>query len=682
MSLEIAPIVKAAGPLKLAEIKILRAKFDHQTIKDWVSHWESNEISTAMASPEKVASILERIEEDERIILSEFAAVGGRADGEQIRKKLTLRGHNDVSRTMKNLANKGLILPLVVDENNISLSEMIHKSTFFHRDFAIAATVLTAVVSDERIGANIETRDDLEPQNSDDPKQTALNLALLYHGLKRKNLTLTKQDLPNRRSIQYLAEKLWVPEIGNLSLANDSELGDFSFLISILFGMELLEIENSEISAIEKGVEFLSSNFLEGYLTTEWWNENRRGGAIQNTTGALPAVRRYVLSVFTRIDTEQWISVDTLIRYCLAVDRAFVEHALDPLEMTMEKYIPKWVRAMHLIGGLEVSKEGTQKFIRKTPAHKMEIHKSFVPQPNGEVSVFFDPLNLDQFQGILPFAEVSDRQEKTIIFKLSAESMQLGFGSGLSDKDMVSYLTEHSLTPIPDTILFQINDAYRIHKQHTIYPCGKLIRCRDYDKLDMALGQLKHENPDAQIVHLSGDSVFVSGIDINGMTRLFAEPISICQNTPSPCFKFGSIALEATYDPFRANISSASIIESICVYDKKTRLAVFDPEKINTYFDGFDDLMTFLEPHSEGGVPAEQRVAFRNALTGGTSAQFRENISILWIEDEVLADALYELETLSKVLVRLGPFAFEVNEELRHIVVEELNRLNIEMENE
>lgn len=675
-------IVSTSGPLKIAEIKLLRARFDHETVKEWVSHWESNEISTAMASVEKVESILERIGEDERIILSEFAAIGGRADGENIRKSLTLRGHNDVSRTMKSLANKGLILPLVMDENNISLSELIHKPTFFQREFAIAATVLSAVVSDERIGANIETRADLEPQETDDPKQMALNFALLHHGLKTKVLSLTKQDLPNRRSVQTLAEKLWVPGTGTLTLSNDTELTDFSFLVGILFGMELISIENSEIKATQAEAEFDASHFVEGFLTTEWWNENRRGGVIQNTASSLPALRRYVLSVFTRIDTVQWISIDTLVRYCLAVDRAFVEHALQSTEMTMEKFVKKWVKAMHLLGGIEISSDENQDFIRKKANDDAVIHKSFVPQPNGEISVFFDPLHVSQFRVLLNFAEISDRQEKTIIFVLNSHSMQLGFGGGLSDKDMETYLGENSVTPIPETIRFQISDGYRVHKQHTIYPHGQLIRCRDYDTLDMALGQLKHENPEALVVHLSADTVFVSGIDLNGMTRLFREPIRIDQELSGPCFEFSKIALEATYDPFRANISTSSIVQSITTFDKKTRLVVFCPDKINAIFDGFDDLMAFLEPRTENGVPAEQRVAFRNALTGGTSAQFRKDITILWIEDEVLADALYELESLSKILVRLGPYAFEVDKALQETVRKELTRLNIELEDE
>ncbi len=675
-------IVSTSGPLKIAEIKLLRARFDHETVKEWVSHWESNEISTAMASVEKVESILERIEEDERIILSEFAAIGGRADGENIRKSLTLRGHNDVSRTMKSLANKGLILPLVMDENNISLSELIHKPTFFHREFAIAATVLTAVVSDERIGANIETREDLEPQQKDDAKQMALNFALLHHGLKSKKLSLTKQDLPNRRSVQTLAEKLWVPGSGNLTLSNDTELSDFSFLVAILFGMELISIESSEISAHNGEAVFTPAHFVEGFLTTEWWNENRRGGVIQNTASSLPALRRYVLSVFTRIETEQWISIETLVRYCLAVDRAFVEHALQGTEMPMEKFVKKWVKAMHLLGGIEISSDDNQDFIRKKVEEESEIHKSFVPQPNGEISVFFDPLHVSQFQELLNFAEISDRQEKTIIFALNSQSMQLGFGGGLSDKTMEAYLSEHSVTPIPETIRFQISDGYRVHKQHTIYRHGQLIRCRDYDNLDMALGQLKHENPDAIIVHLSSDTVFVSGIDLNGMTRLFSDPVRIDQELSGPCFKFSDTALKATYDPFRANISTSAMVQNITEFDKKTRSVVFDPDKINANFDGFDDLIAFLEPRTENGVPAEQRVAFRNALTGGTSAQFRDDITILWIEDEVLADALYELDSLSKVLVRLGPYAFEVDSALKDKVGKELKRLNIEMDNE
>ena len=72
----------------------------------------------------------------------------------------------------------------------------------------------------------------------------------------------------------------------------------------------------------------------------------------------------------------------------------------------------------------------------------------------------------------------------------------------------------------------------------TIFADGILFRHPDPDALDLAIGQLAHENPEVEFVRLGPSTTFAASPDLNGLRRLFEREggleVDILGPVPSP----------------------------------------------------------------------------------------------------------------------------------------------------
>lgn len=553
-----------------------------------------------------------------------------------------------------------------------------------------------------------------------------MNLLHLCWGVRFDPIRLNKGGAPNRRSLLRHARGLALPgtrrEVGeDVDLGDAEQIDYIAFTLAIAIELGVLCVsDGGELlrSVPEKMNQFFDAkesirtrrlvdalgrlrlwNELSSHAFLEPRNQDDEHLSLLVATGErLIGARGAMFSALKRLDETGWISVERFAHE--GQDRAddYLVRALED-EVAIFGFAHAIARrALVWSGFADVGRDEAGKaYFRLTERGRMAFHGEreeprFAPpqpclivQPNLEITVMLEPAGLDVLHGLYRISERRSLADRVATFALSARTVQRGYANGASAENVTRLLSERGMTPLPDSIKFQLEDWERVHRRVAVYADGILFRHADPDQLDLVVGQLSHENPDVEFVRLGPSTTYAASTALEGLDRFFrrdeALEIDYLGVVP-PCLEFVG-PLEFAYSPMLADIVTAASVDAITeeVSASRTeRRCRIDAERARAHFPEatFDRVIEFLEPRVVGGLPAAQYLRLRALLDSPTRATILHGLTVLMIDSTEDGDRLAQSAEFEQFVDRrLGPRAFAVYTELERELLDFLHDIGV-----
>lgn len=550
-----------------------------------------------------------------------------------------------------------------------------------------------------------------------------LNLLHIAWAFRFEALKLNKSGAPNRRSLLGTARGVVMPgmrrEVGDdADLADPEQIDYLAFLMALslqlgIFTTETpaelsvdLEVhdaffESGEASRTKRIVEAISSlRFWNELRSHAFWQEEQRDDdhlSLLSPTGErLIGARGAVFSVLRRRAPQGWTTVEELAVWCRDQHDDYLDRALAD-DVATQGFVHAVLRRALLWSGLvdigkmdgepvfRLTGRGLTAFGAANPASTPPPHRGLIVQPNLEVTAMLDGTSLVTLHELYRVAQRRSLADRVATFALSARSVQRGYAAGATADQLLHTLTEHGVAPVPNSIEFQLCDWERMHRRVTVFADGVLFRHPDPDALDLAVGQLSHENPDVEFVRLGPSTTFAAHFELAGLRRLFDHEHGLevdILGDPPPSLEFVD-ALTVSANPLEADIITNWELARIAERTSATRTATvwrLDADNIKRRWpdDPFHHMVEFLEPRTVGGLPAVQYLKLRSLLDQPTRASVRREVTVLTIDSVEDADRLADAEEVMPFLLhRLGDRTFAIDPDREMELLDVLHDIGI-----
>lgn len=539
------------------------------------------------------------------------------------------------------------------------------------------------------------------------PEVLELNLLHLCWAFRFEPLKLNKSGAPNRRSLLRSARGIVMPgarrEVGDAVDLNDAEQLDYlGFLMALALELgilttavpgELATDPATHDAFFRAGPTARTKKLHDALARMRFWNELRSHAYWQEeprdddhlsllapTGERLIGARGAVFSVLRRRAPEGWTPVDQLARWCHEQHDEFLDRALAH-DVATQSFVEAVVRRALLWAGLvDAAEADGEAVFRLTGRGQMVFgladhedpeapHKGLVVQPNLEITAMLDATPLSVLHALYRVAERRTLADRVATFAMSAQTVQRGYATGATAAGVQELLTVRGVTPVPSSVEFQLSDWERAHRRVTIFADGILFRHPDPDALDLAVGQLAHENPEVEFVRLGPSTTFAASIDLNGLRRLLQREggleVDILGAVP-PSLKL-SAELTITVNPLECDIVTAAELARIAELVSQGRTAQvwrLDAQRLQARWphDTFETALAFLAPRVVGGLPPVEVLRLRAALGDPTRASIRRGVTVLTVDSVADADRLAHAPQLASfLLTRLGDRAFAID---------------------
>ncbi|QDG50748.1 hypothetical protein FIV42_08395 [Persicimonas caeni] len=736
------------GPLESEELVALFERGYSLSSKRFLAEtWglspESEGIQVAghVNSKDVVDERLAQVNKLQRVILSQVAASGGRMRGENLRRDLLLRGFGDTDEVLRELVEQALLIPLPnPGESELDIEGLLDQDSFLQRDLAVVVPLKDQLTEEaEKLGPEAIEAWSGEISTTQHNTLEGLELNLLHFAslLQQENLRLNIDGTPNRRSLVRFGRGITFPgESGeaadDLDLNDAVQLDYLTFLLALSLELDFVDKQDQSITGKQGPVEeffcadpdgrnrMLSSAFrgLKYWSEVESLSLTRAGGPADSeehfsqfepTGEPFIGARGYVLSVLKRARLGQWTPVEAMIDLCAQLDKSYLPRALSKTEPPVEprRYIEAVLRrGLIWLGVIEFgeSDDGVE-MMRVTPRGakllgvKIEREETdagpppsecMVVQPNFEVMLFLDPAPLEIVYRLYQVGQREKLSERVANFKLTAETVQRGLGMGLSADEIVETLNKFSHAPVPDTVAFQIRDWERVHRKLELFANGVLIRHPDPDKLDLVIGQLRHEQRGKDFVsyRLGPESAFLPDSNPAGLERLVEQQdgvlIDYLGDIP-PSLYFVDM-LEVMIDPLETDIVTLSELDKIGTQleDSTPRSRFYKIEvgkSARRWPDNtLDHIVKFLDARTDGGIPPAQALKLRSLLDKPLEVAMSSGVTVIVLENAEIADRFAQIPECDPLIERrLGDVAFSIKKGHEDELNEMLEELGIEL---
>lgn len=555
-----------------------------------------------------------------------------------------------------------------------------------------------------------------------------LNLLHVAWSCRFEPLRLNKNGSPNRRSLMRPARGIVMPgmrrEIGEAVDLTDAEQIDYvAFLLamSIELGTLVVSDRHDELGASHEAMDKFfgqhesvrTRRLYDALSRLRLWNElsshaflepqdldDEHLSLLAPTGERLIGARGAVFSVLKRLDAEDgWMAIEDLAHACR--DRAddYLNRALDD-DVAVLGFAHAIVRrALSWTGFVDVGRHadgrsmfriesrGRQAFGLEEPSAPGEAGsgKCLIVQPNLEITVMLDGAELRVLHELYRVSERRALADRVATFAISARTVQRGYANGATAVGMTKLLSEKGMTPLPESIRFQLEDWERVHRRVSVYADGILFRHPDPDQLDLVVGQLEHENPDVEFVRLGPSTTFAASSELDGLRRFLQRDHAIDVDYLGflpPALRFVG-PLEVAFDPMRVDVITAWELERISRETESTRTEKrhrLDPDLIRRRWPGrpFHNVVEFLEGRVSGGLPPVQFLKLRSLLDAPPRASLLHDVTVLTIDSPEDADRLADAPEIAQfVLHRLGQRAFAVDAEREKELLDVLHEIGI-----
>ncbi|MFW5967275.1 MAG: helicase-associated domain-containing protein [Persicimonas sp.] len=740
----------SGGPLETDELESLFERgFSHASKRFLAEKWgldpESEEAHVAkrVNDPEMVGERLESVSKLQRVTLSQVSASGGRMRGENLRRDLLLRGFGDTEEVLRELVEHSLLVPLPnPGESELDIEGLLEQDNFLQRDLAVPVPFLEQLTDEaESLGPEAlgTWSGEIEATRSGSLETLELNLLHFSTLLQSESLRLNIDGTPNRRSLVRFGRGIILPgQTGEV--ADDLDLNDavqldyLTFLLALCLELDFVERSEQTIEGAYEDVEaFFRADIDErnrklsaAFRGLRYWNEVE---SLSLTRGAGPAdseehysqveptgepligARGYVLSVLKRARLESWTPTDAVIDLCAQLDRSYLPRALSKADPPVEPrhYIEAVLRrGLIWLGLIEFgeSEDGVEMMrvtsrgaellgMKRDEEGDLQVGpdagECLVIQPNFEVMLFLETAPLEIVFRVYQIGQRQKLSDRVANFRLTAESVQRGLGMGLDADQIVEILNEYSHAPVPETVAFQIRDWERVHKKLELFANGVLLRHPDPDKLDLFVGQLRHEQRGSDFVshRLSPTAVFIPQSDPPGLDRIATQHdglvIDYLGEIP-PSLYFVDM-LEVMLDPMETDIVTASEIERIGTPlgdegGSEARFYELAVGKIAQRWpeNTLEEVIEFLDERTEGGLPAAQALRLRSLLEKPLEVAISRGVTVIVLESPDIAEHFASIPECEPLIERrLGDVAFAIKKGYEDDLNELLEELGIEL---
>jgi hypothetical protein len=677
----------------------------------------------------------------QRITLSQVAASGGRMRGENLRRDLLLRGFGDMNDVLRELVEQSLLIPLPnPGESEMDIEGLLDLDSFLQRDLSVPVPMKVRLTEEaEKLGPEAVEAWSGEITTTQRGTVDSLELNLLHFAslLQQEDLRLNIDGTPNRRSLVRFGRGIIFPgesseAAESLDLNNAVQLDYLTFLLALCLELDFVDKEEQTISGKSGPVEeFFCSEpdqrnrmLASAFRGLKYWSEvesltlTRAGGPadseehfsqFQPTGEPLIGARGYVLSVLKRARLGQWTPVEAMVDLCAQLDKNYLPRALSKCEPPVEprRYIEAVLhRGLIWLGVIEfgesddgvemmrVTNRGAKliglKLDRELEDTGPPPGECLVVQPNFEVMLFLDPAPLRVVYRLYQVGQREKMSERVANFRLTAESVQRGLGMGLDADAIVDTLNEFSHAPVPDTVAFQIRDWERVHQKLELFANGVLIRHPDPDKLDLLLGQLRHEQrgQDFHSRRLGPESVFLPDANPPGLERLVEQQDGVLVDYLGeipPALYFVDM-LEVMVDPLETDFVTLSELDKIGTQledsTPRSRFYKLEVGKIARRWneDTLENIYAFLDPRTEGGLPPAQALKLRSRLEKPLEVTMSSGVTVIVLENAEIADRFAEIPECEPIIERrLGDVAFSIKKGHEDELNEFLEELGVDL---
>lgn len=552
-----------------------------------------------------------------------------------------------------------------------------------------------------------------------------LNLLHVTWAFRFEPLRLNKSGAPNRRSLLRTARGVVMPgmrrEIGeSVDLSDPEQIDYLAFVMALSLelgtlvtapgGGELCVDPEASVSFFDASVQIRSKRIHDALARLRFWNELRSHAfweteqrdeehlSLLEPTGArLVGARGAVFSVLRRMAPTGWTLVEDLANRCRDHHDDYLERALAD-DVATQGFVHAVVRrALSWSGLADIGKMEGEPAFELTPRGRVAFNvgpyedlgpgaaKGLVVQPNLEITAMLDATPLGTLHRLYRVAERRALADRVATFALSAQTVQRGYAAGSSAEELLELLNERGVTPVPDSVKFQLEDWERAHRRVTIYPDGLLFRHSDPDHLDLVVGQLKHDNRDVEFVRLGPSTTFAASTELEGLRRVFEREGGIdidYMGTQPPCLEFVD-PLVLSSDPVTCDVITTWELEQITEElsgSRTQRLWRLDADRIRERWpdNPFEAVVEFLEPRTIDGLPAVQYLKLRSKLDQPTRASIRHSVTVLTIDSAADADRLAGApEVASFIVARLGDRTFSIDPEQEQELLDVLHEIGI-----
>lgn len=562
-------------------------------------HVTAEQLSGVLADREHLEKRLEGVASLQQIALGHVASSGGRLRGESLRRELLLRGFGETTESLRDLVERGLLVPLPSPgESEFDIEKLLEHENFLQHELAVGEAVyerfsgFSSDVGPEALGTFSGA---IRETAVSSIESLELNLLHLTSALSKEALRLNKSGTPNRRSLGRAAAGIVLPGQSGLAsepldLNDPLQLDYLTFLLALSVELGLVELDAYHLVAVPGAMEkYFTSDELRrdrqlllAIQNVKYWSEIK-SLALSKNRSRLPAgeqfsqfeatgepligARGYVFSVLKRARLEGWTPLDALVALCASLDRSYLTRVLarSHEEIEPEDYIQTVLRrALVWMGflqlgesedGMELARfhaRGRQALGIASAAGEGAESSAvagaggptgcMIVQPNFEIMVFLDAAPLEVIYFLYRVGVRIGLSDRMATFRLTAESVQRGFSQGESAAGVRERLTGLSHTPVPDSVAFQLDDWERVHRQLQFFASGVILRHRDPDRLELVIDQFEHDlGGEGQLIRIGPTTVFVMTEREDLLGRLIERESALVVDylgTLPPCISF------------------------------------------------------------------------------------------------------------------------------------------------
>lgn len=744
---------QGSGPLSAEE---LRGLFDRGyspgARRALAERWEiagevaPEAIAAAIEAPARVEARLGTLSPRERAVLVALVAQGGRARGENFRKELLFRGFGDCGSAIGALVARGLIVPLPGSgEVHLELDAVLEQGAYLQLELV----VISAAVCDRLAGEEAAQPEELgawegqvEEITHESLASLELNLLQLTNDLQRETLRLNKSGTPNRRSLGKFSPQLAFPgdvSDSELDLSDPAHLDYVAFLLALCEELGLLTRDGASVRAAHAPCEAYFCQEQEPRIARlmhtlhnlKHWSE-LLSARLQQGRGELDALlddqlslthdngtiligaRGYVRSVLRRASFTGWTPLDAIVALCVQLDRDYLPRVLSKAGADVEpsRYVEALItHTMAWTGAVELGRAADGQALVRFTAQGAQMlgmqrdevaqapdpaqEKCMIVQPNFEAMVFLDHASTATLYRMYQLGARVALADRVATFKLSPASVQRGYSQGLDAARALAFLQARSHIPVDESVAFQLRDWERVFNRLVIHADGVLLRHSDLDRLDLIVGQLKHQwraAPEVQLMRLTAGAAYVQGAPWEDIQRVIERERGLCIDylgdiPPSLTF---TAPLELCADPLRCDLSTWHTLERIGqpLTERDTRRARhfrLEYDAITALWpdDPLGQVTRFLDARTQGGLPPEQALKLRALLGAPSRVRVQQDVVVVRIEGAEEADLFARIPAIQAILIeRVGAQTFVVRAASRAALDEVLERIGARMARE
>lgn len=745
---------QGTGPLSAEELRGLfergyspgarRALADRWGIAGEVS---PDTLAAATEDPARVQARLDELSPRERAVLVSLVAQGGRSRGENFRKELLFRGFGDSGAAIAALIERGLVVPLPGSgEVHLELEAVLEQGAFLQLELTVVSAAACAALASEEAAQPAELgawEGQVEEITHESLASLELNLLQLASDLQRETLRLNKSGTPNRRSLGKFSPQLAFPgddvSASELDLSDPAHLDYVAFLLALCEELGLLVREGASVRAAHEPCEAYFCQEPEARIARlmhtlhnlKHWSE-LLSARLQQGRGELDALldeqlslthdngtiligaRGYVRSVLRRASFTGWTPLDAIVALCVQLDRDYLPRVLSKAGADVEpsRYVEAMLtHTMAWTGVVELGRAADGQALVRFTAQGAKMlgmqlaeaaqeaapaqEKCMIVQPNFEVMVFLDHASTASLFRMYQLGTRVALADRVATFKLSPESVQRGYSQGMDATRALDFLQARSHIPVDESVAFQLRDWERVFNRLVIHADGVLLRHSDLDRLDMVVGQLKHQwrsAPDVQIIRLTAGAAYIQGAPWEDIQRVIERERGLCIDylgdiPPSLTF---TAPLELCADPLRCDLSTWHTLERIGhpITARDTRRARhfrLDLDAITALWpdDPLGEVTRFLDARTQGGLPPAQALKLRALLGAPTRVRLQQDVLVVRVEGVEEAALFAQIPAVQEILIeRVGAQTFVVRAASRAALDEVLERVGARMARE